>query len=98
MAKIEKLCERFGLKNGQFFGTYVYKNLHWSINGTFFGFGDLRNEDIERIKNELNEGEEVAGWNEHHFAKEYQQTKTPMIRIRPEGVMYRQDIVAEEGH
>lgn len=93
----KELRERFGLFDGQFFAEYRYKNLHWILDGRKIGFGDLRDEDILRIKEELGGHEEFVGWNEHHMTRS-QQTDTPMVRITQKGVKHRTHIVEEEGH
>jgi hypothetical protein len=90
-------CNRFGIFNGQFFATYRYKNLWWFLDKRPIGFGDLRDQDISKIQEELVEGEEFVGWNEHHNSH-FHQTDTPMIRISPGEVLHRQDIVKIEGH
>lgn len=91
------LLMRFGLRDGQFFAFYKYSNLHWFLNSKEIGYGDLRDEDICRIVTELKPGEEFIGWNEHHGSR-CQQTNTPMIRIKSDGVvMLREEIVQTEG-
>lgn len=97
-----KLREIFNLRDGQFFGEYRYKNLHWFIQHhdqqpILMGFGDLRDEDILFIAENIADGVEFVGWNEHH-GTEFQQTKTPMIRITSTDIKFRQQIVDEEGH
>lgn len=72
--------ERFGLREGQFFAYYKHKNLHWVLNEEFFGFGDLRDEDIERIFNELSDNEIFEGFNEHHFSA-WKINDLPILRI-----------------
>lgn len=86
-------CARFGLHDGQFFGYYRYKNLWWWLNGKEIGYGDLREEDIQRISQRLSDGEEFVGWNEHHQTR-FQQTRFPMIRILPGEVYHRPKTVA----
>lgn len=96
--KTEKeIRERFEIYDGQFFAEYRYKNLQWDLNGRKIGYGDLRDEDILRISETLEEGEEFVGWNEHHGGP-HQQTNTPMVRITREDIKLRTDIVEEEGH
>lgn len=91
------LLMRFGLRDGQFFAYFKHSNLHWFLNDKEFGYGDLRDEDIVRIAEELKPGEEFIGWNEHHGSR-FQQTNTPIIRIKPDGViMFRDEIVRTEG-
>lgn len=92
----QEIAERFGITNGQFFAEYRYKNLWWFLNELACGYGDLREEDILRIQNELVEGEEFIGWNEHHMGR-FHQTDTPMIRITNTQVLHRADIVISEG-
>lgn len=92
----EDYTRRLGLTNGQVFDEYKYKNLWWILNGLACGYGDLRDEDILRIKEELVEGEEFVGWNEHHGGR-FKQTDTPMIRITHNSVLHRADIVISEG-
>jgi hypothetical protein len=87
--------DRFNLRNGQFFGSYEYKNLWWEINGQFFGFGDLNEADIYRIRLALQEDEIFQGWNEHHLS-EWQQTDVPMIRITRECVKYHGELLSEK--
>lgn len=89
-------AERFGLHDGQFFGHYRYKNLQWFSDGTYIGYGDLRNEDIDRIQQNLHDGEVFEGFNEHH-GTEWQQTSTPMVRITTDRVMHRAEIQEKEG-
>lgn len=92
----EDIAKRFGLYNGQFFAEYKYKNLWWFLNEEPCGFGDLRDEDILRIKKDLVEGEMFVGWNEHHMGR-FQHTDTPMVRITHNSILHRADIVISEG-
>lgn len=86
--KIRKtLCNRFYIRNGQFFGLYRFKNLWWHLNGECFGYGDLRTDDILRIKDELLEGEIFEGFNAHHGTN-LQQRKTPVVVITKDSVSY----------
>lgn len=89
-----ELRERFALRNGQFFGHYRYKNLQWELNGQFFGFGDLRDQDIIRIQEELAPDETFIGWNEHH-GTDWQQTEVPMVLITNTNIMFRKELVEE---
>lgn len=57
VAKRKELCKRFGMYDGQWFATYYAKNQNWVLNGTEFGYGDLRPEDIERIAESLEDDE-----------------------------------------
>jgi len=90
------VLRRFELNHGQFFAYYLYKNLQWYLNKQPIGFGDLREEDIGRIAKKLHGKEEFVGWNEHH-GTDWQQTNTPMVRIKPEFIVLREDIVKAEG-
>lgn len=92
----EEIAKRLKLSNGQFFADYKYKNLWWFLNGEPCGYGDLRDEDILRIKNELVKDEEFVGWNEHHLSRSHQ-TDTPFVRIKHNSILYRADIVISEG-
>jgi hypothetical protein len=92
-----ELLHRFELRDGQFFAEYRYSNLHWFLNDKEFGYGDLREEDIKRIAARLYVGEQFIGWHEHHGSR-FQQTNTPVIRIKSDGVvMFREDIIQAEG-
>jgi hypothetical protein len=92
-----KTCERFGLRDSQFFAYYEYKNLHWTVeisgeedenNGIFrFGYGDLRDIDILSIMENLEEGEVFLGWNEHQWG-DWQQTEHPIIKITRDSITY----------
>jgi hypothetical protein len=93
----EDILKRFELRDGQFFGRYLYKNQQWYLNGTYVGFGDLRDDDVLRIATELDDGEEFVGWNEHH-GTQWQQTDTPFIRITNQNIILRDEIVEREGH
>jgi hypothetical protein len=93
----KEILNRFNLKNGQFFAFYLYKNLQWFLNGTYVGFGDLREQDVLNISLLLEDGEEFVGWNEHH-GTQFQQTDTPMIRITNQNTILRQEIVEREGY
>ena len=73
--------KRFELTQSQFFAFPKHKNLHWSLNGKFFGFGDIREVDIRNIQMKLDEREVFEGWNEHHFSELTRQTEKPIIRI-----------------
>lgn len=78
-SRIKELRERFGVWNGQFWGYYKYKNLNWYLvnykdnfnnisdvtDGEWFNYGDIREEDIDRLKNLLKTGEAlILGWKE----------------------------------
>lgn len=80
----EATRERFGLKDGQFFAVNRKKNLQWVLNEEPFGFGDLRDEDIQRIQGDLSKGEIFKGFNEHH-GTEFQQRKNPVVIIVADG-------------
>lgn len=90
----EILRNRFGLSNGQFYATYVYKNLWWEFNGDFFGFGDITADQVFHIQNRLDKGDVFQGWNEHHRT-EWQQTDVPMIRIKKNDIMMHGDLINE---
>jgi len=76
----KSLCERFGLRNGQFFAYYQFKNLHWHLGEKVVGFGDLREEDVARIQAELRDGEVFFGYHESH-GTEHQMRDTPLVFI-----------------
>lgn len=84
----QNLLTFFALRNGQFFANYKYKNLHWSMNGKFFGFGDLRDDDIARIRRDMLADDVFEGYNENHFSDQFRQTPHAMIRITRETVTY----------
>lgn len=88
----EQLCERFGLRHGQFFAHYRYKNLQWALNGEFFGYGDLRDGDLIRIQESLADDETFVGWNEHH-GTDWQQTSMPMVIVTDNNIMFRKEIM-----
>ena len=71
---------RFGMHHGQFFGEYMFKNLHWVLDGNVIGFGDLRQVDISALLNNLKPGEVFEGFNEHH-GSQFQQTDHAMVKI-----------------
>lgn len=79
--------ERFGLRDGQLFASPLKKNLHWEINGEFFGFGDLRHEDVERIQAGLSDREVFQGWNEHHFTQ-WKHRDTAIILITKDEISF----------
>jgi hypothetical protein len=89
--KDEKACTRLGLNSGAFYGSYVYKNLWWELNGKIIGYGDIRTEDIARIMEILGLDETFIGWNEHH-GSEHQQTDIPMIKILKDVVLFRGEL------
>lgn len=72
--------ERFMLNDGQVFSDYLFKNLWWSLNNINIGYGDLRQQDCERIQKLLQDDEIFRGWNEHQGTTNQQTTK-PMVRI-----------------
>jgi len=92
----QEALNRFDLHNGQFYGTYKYKNLQWELNGISIGFGDLTEDQILHIATCLEEGERFVGWNENHGGP-WQQGDTPMIRISNENIQLRDEIYAQEG-
>ena len=92
----KEILSKFRLLNGQFFAFYAYKNLQWFLDGCYIGFGDLRDEDILFIQTQLEDGQEFVGWNEHH-GTQWQQTKTPMVRITNKQFTMREDIINKEG-
>lgn len=60
-----ELRTRFGVSNGRFFGYHRYKNLNWYLNDDWFCYGDVRDEDIPELVDELKEGEVLElGWKE----------------------------------
>lgn len=93
-ANATEMCNRFGLRNGQFFANYACKNVWWELDGEFFGYGDLSAENVFELQRRLEEGEVFQAWNEHHMT-DWQQTDTPMLRIKKDDIMYRRDIVEE---
>ena len=75
--RIKELRERFGVWNGQFWAFWKYKNLNWYLvkfseeddvdvdDGEWFNYGDIRDEDVDRLAKLLNPGEAlVLGWKE----------------------------------
>lgn len=94
MRNPERIRDRFGLSQGQFFATYQCKNLWWELDGGIFGFGDLTSEDVFRIQRALKEDETFLGWNEHH-GTQFQQRKSPMIRIKTDDITFAVDLEAE---
>lgn len=71
-ARLKELRARFGVQNGQFFAYYEFKNLNWyladkdeenMVKAEWFCFGDIREEDMERLPSLLREGEKlILGW------------------------------------
>lgn len=94
MNKHDEMRERFGLRHGQFFAFYRYKNLQWELNGEFFGYGDLRDDDIIRIQEALTEDETFIGWNEHHMTN-WHQTDIPMVVITHDNFKFRAELIEE---
>lgn len=100
---------RFGLRDGQFFAEYRYKNLHWVLcrrrfvhgQGRIpypFGFGDLRDEDIERIVAGLGPQERFEGWHEGWDPFGLRgEVPVVMVRITSDGVVHRRAIVEAGG-
>lgn len=78
---------RFNLRPGQTFYNYLYKNLWWSLNGQTIGFGDLRLEDLERIKKLLKDDEVFCGWDQDQGTPA-EKTPRPMVRIIKEVIGY----------
>jgi len=57
------VLERLGLRHGQYFAFYQFKNLNWYLNDRWIGFGDLREEDLINIIKALKLRETfAAGW------------------------------------
>lgn len=72
---------RFGLRDGQWYASFVVKNQQWLLNGKLIGFGDLSAENIENIALLFSEeGETFEGWHEHQWTI-FQQLDVPMVRI-----------------
>jgi hypothetical protein len=94
----QALCDRFGLKNGQVFSDYTYKNLWWQLdNGAsviFFGFGDLRRSDILHIQLLLSGGETFKGWHENHGTP-LQRSNVPIVQISSDGIKTRRELEDE---
>ena len=99
------LRKRFGLFNGQIRTPHRHKNVIFSIvqpelqNGDIacvFGIGDLSDDDILRIGQNLRDGEMFVGWDEHHFGP-FKRTKMPLIRITNSDIIFRNRIIKEEG-
>lgn len=78
--RIRQTEMRFGFHHGQFFSEYLYKNLHWVLDGETIGFGDIREKDVATLIDTLNAGEVFEGFNEHHGTR-FQQTPRAMIMI-----------------
>lgn len=76
---------RFELCDGQIRSHYTYKNLWWTLNMMLFGYGDINQDDIQRIQDLLSDNEVFRGWNEHH-GTESQQTNYPMIIITKKSI------------
>lgn len=75
--RIKELRERFDVWNGQFWAVWKYKNLNWYLvnfneedgvdtdDGEWFNYGDIRDEDVDRLAKLLKPGEAlVLGWKE----------------------------------
>jgi hypothetical protein len=89
----DKICERLGLKNGQFFGKFRYKNLKWQLDDIVFGYGDLTDDQLLHIAETLESGEKFVGWNEHQWTN-FQQSEMPMVVITSNDILFRQEIMA----
>ncbi|MCA9367098.1 hypothetical protein KC887_02395 [Candidatus Kaiserbacteria bacterium] len=89
------ITDRFGLMNGQFYAYYRYKNLRWFLNDTEFGYGDLTDNQILNISENLGEGEVFRGYNEHHGTR-FQQTHLPYLEITKDEILLREDIIERE--
>lgn len=74
------ICNRFALNHGQFFSDWQLKNQWWFLNGTSFGFGDLRAIDLIRINEALEEDEVFETYNEHHLTP-WMTRENPTMRI-----------------
>lgn len=87
----DEMCERFGLRDGQMRppGPAFQKNRHWHVEGEdfSFGYGDLSQEDLERIQATLDDHEVFLGWNEHHGSN-IQQTDFPMVRVTNQDISF----------
>jgi hypothetical protein len=55
---------RLGLRNAQFLQDFRFENAVWFLDGKKIGFGDLSNECLLRISNELRKGEEFEARHE----------------------------------
>jgi hypothetical protein len=81
-----ELMASFGMHDGQFFAHYRHKNQILFMNGERFGFGDLRDEDIDSIKEKMNHGDVFEAHNEHHGSRTQQhRCKTLTIHKTAEG-------------
>ena len=87
--------ERFELTDCQIAHTPVYRNLWWELDGHFFGYGDLSAGDIFKIRKRLRDDEVFQGWNEHHQSN-WHSSVGPMIRIKKDDIMMRNDILEEQ--
>lgn len=86
-----EICKRFHLRDGVFWGEYRHKNLHWFLNDKRFGFGDLRDSDIQIIHMALEPGEVFKGYNEHHGSS-FMQRENPVIEINSTEVLHHKPI------
>lgn len=74
------ILTRFGIANGQVRDPARFTNLAWYLNDEKFGFGDMSQEDIDRIAELLDPGEVFRGFNEHHMSRQMQR-QSPMVEI-----------------
>lgn len=86
---------RFELTHGQLLdgANARYTNLRWFLNDEEIGFGDLSEENIGMIAKKLREGDEFVGiWCDGTLPQGLRDV--PMVKIWPNYVMLREDIVA----
>lgn len=93
IGETNEYLRKFGLSHGQFFAHYKYKNLWWHLNGVEIGYGDLREEDIERIQENLVPGDEFCGFHEMHGTEWAPRDGLPMVIINHNGVVHNADVV-----
>jgi hypothetical protein len=87
-----ELCKRFELSSGQFFtGKVRLKNQRWYLDGVEFGYGDLRDVDITKIMEYLEEGEMFEGYPESHMTL-FQYRENPNVRIFHNSIHFPDEI------
>jgi hypothetical protein len=81
----KELCAELGLTSGQKRPNALYRDLYWSFqhNRVAFGFGDLSQDDLNRIYDWIiDPGHHLkifTGWDQHHGTP-WQVTIHPMVR------------------
>ena len=96
----DEMRARFGLRSGQMREEHnrsnrCYRNKWWimMIDGVEckFGYGDLNDDDLIRIQEELAEWEQFRAYNEHQWS-DWQQIDYPQVMINHNMIFFQEEI------